>query len=407
MITEDKKFKLAVIASHPIEYQAPLFRRLAKNPAVDIFVYFCWDFGVKETYDEGFRQMVKWDIPLLDGYNYRFLKNYSLNPSPSFWGHINPGIITELRRNKYDAVLIHGYGWFSSWLAFLGAWTTGTPIILRGESDLQKKISSVKKNIKRIVLPMLFANINAFLYSYSLNKSYYKFYGVPESKLFFMPAAVDNDFFQKEAKRFQGREEELKNQIGFRHPEWPTALLIAQLIPRKRPMDLLRARAVISPKVNFNLIIVGDGEEAGRMKDFVKEKQLKDVYFAGFKNQSEIPLFYSISDILVLPSEFDPSPKVINEAMNFGLVIIATDKVGTAPDLVMGSESGYTYSVGDVDELAGTLEKVIRDDRLRMKLRDNSRATIDGWSYNEDVQGVIKSLRYILENQGMGSKPPA
>ncbi len=122
------KYKLAILVSHPIQYQAPLFKKLAERPEVDLTVYFCWDFGVKETYDSEFGKKLEWNIPLLDGYQYKFLKNYSLKPSSGFWGQINPSIILELLTNKYDAILIFGWNSFTNWLAFFTAFINKTPV---------------------------------------------------------------------------------------------------------------------------------------------------------------------------------------------------------------------------------------------------------------------------------------
>ena len=48
------------------------------------------------------------------------------------------------------------------------------------------------------------------------------------------------------------------------------------------------------------------------------------VYFSGFVNQSQISHYYSMADAVVVISSYDPSPKVMNEAMNFSLPVIAT-----------------------------------------------------------------------------------
>ncbi len=125
------KHKLAVLTSHPIQYQAPLFKKLVERPEVDLTVYFCWDFGVKEEYDVEFGKKIKWDIPLLEDYKYKFLKNFSLKPSSKFWGQINFGITNELRKNNYDAILVFGWNSFTNWLFFLTSFWHKTPVFLR------------------------------------------------------------------------------------------------------------------------------------------------------------------------------------------------------------------------------------------------------------------------------------
>src|SRR3989344_3471124 len=97
------KYRLAIVASHPIQYQAPLFRALAQDPRLDVTVYYCWDFGISEAgFDKELGVKVKWDIPLLDGYRYKLLKNWSPKPAPSFFGQINPSIIRELKEKEFD-----------------------------------------------------------------------------------------------------------------------------------------------------------------------------------------------------------------------------------------------------------------------------------------------------------------
>ncbi len=75
--------KLAIITSHPIQYNAPWFRQVAAQPGIDLKVFYLWDFGVKSRVDPGFKHAVTWDIPLLDGYAHEFVPNVSADPGTS------------------------------------------------------------------------------------------------------------------------------------------------------------------------------------------------------------------------------------------------------------------------------------------------------------------------------------
>lgn len=390
------KYKLAILASHPIQYQAPLFRKLAAHPQIDLIVYFCWDFGVeKEQMDPGFGVKLKWDIPLLEGYRYKFLPNLSPKPSSSLFGQINPSIIKELRKNHYDAIWVHGYVTLTSWFTFLGAWLSGTHIIFRGETDLSNPRPFLKRIIKKALFVPLFKKINAFLYSYKGNAEYYKHYKVPESKLFFCPCAVDNSFWQKQAEELKDKKIELKRNLGI-PDNYPVILFVAKLMPTKRPMDLLQAYKVLcNQHIKTSLIFLGDGQEAENLKNYVHNRNLKDVYFTGFKNQSELPLFYSIADVFVLPSEWDRSPKVVNEAMNFGLPIITTNGVGTAPDLIENGENGFIYPVGDVKALIDCLKKILTNQKIAEKMGEKSFNIVAKWSFEEDINGILKAISQI------------
>ncbi|MFW6129850.1 MAG: glycosyltransferase family 4 protein, partial [Atribacterota bacterium] len=329
-----KKYKLAILVSHPIQYQVPLYKKLAEHPKIDLMVYYCTDYGIKEKKDPGFGIKFKWDIPLLEEYNYKFLPNISLKPSNSFFGQINPSIIIELYKNEYDAIIIHGWSSFANILGIIGAKMSNTKIILKGEGDNLKNISNLIKIIKNLIYTLFFKIPNAFLYSYNKNKEYFKSYGVKEKKLFFFPCAVDNDLFQNELNKYESSRDKIKKKMGIDSKDI-IILFVGKLIKRKRPIDLLKAfKNIRKDNENVSLLFVGDGEQKDELENYINNNKLKKIYFSGFINQSEISKYYSIGDIVVLPSEYDPSPKAVNEAMNFKLPLILSNKVGTAYDLV-------------------------------------------------------------------------
>ncbi len=393
--SQEKRYRLAVLTSHPIQYQTPLWRTLAQHPQIDLTVYFCSDYGVTEKMSPDFGVKFKWDIPLLEGYRYRFLKNYAFSSSPSrFWGLINPGIVVELWRKQYDAILIHGYALAINWLSFFAAWLFATPIMFRGEIDLSTPRPFLRRFAKKAILVSLFRRIDAFLYSYKANAEYYKHYKVPDDKLFFCPCAVDNSFWQIRANESKNRRDQLRRDLGIPN-RYPVILYSGKLIPRKRPMDLLKAYELLCNQIKASLIFVGDGPEADNLRDYIHKKNLKEVYFAGFKNQSELPVFYSIADLCVLPSNHDPSPKTLNEAMNFGLPIITTNKVGTAPDIIKNGENGFIYPVGDIDALCECLSKLLSDVGLIKRMGEKSLEIVSKWSFEEDLNGILKALEYV------------
>jgi glycosyltransferase involved in cell wall biosynthesis len=398
------KYKLAALTSHPIQSQVPLFRMLSEHPEVDLTVYFCDSFGAdQKTYDPGFGMEIKWDIPLLEGYKYKILKNYSLRPSSGFWGLNNPGIINELLTNRYDAIWMHGYANLSSWFCFLGAWLTNAPIMMRGESHLMNYRPGWKRMLKKVFLPVLFDRIACFLTIGTLNAEYYKHYGVSERKMFLTPYTVNNEFFSEEYKKLKNKRSELKEMNGIA-PECPVILYAAKMMPRKKAMDLLKAYELMRNKTRAALVFVGDGGEKGNLELYAREHKLEDIYFVGFKNHTELPEFFSIADVFVLPSTDEPWGMVINDAMNFGLPVVTTDQVGAAPDLVKHGENGFIYPVGDIDKLAGYLSRLIHDDDLREKMGKRSLEIISKWGLDEDCDGIVSALKYVCGRSQSGER---
>ena len=147
--SKNSNYRLAVLSTHPIQYLTPFYRHLSRHPKIDLTVFFYTDWGLKPYKDEWFGQVVKWDIPLIDDYKCKFLRNFNLVPKPSsFFGVISPGIIKELKDGNFDAVLVHGWSRFTDWIAMLTAFASSIPVLVRGESNLISKISFWKNCIK-------------------------------------------------------------------------------------------------------------------------------------------------------------------------------------------------------------------------------------------------------------------
>ena len=131
------------------------------------------------------------------------------------------------------------------------------------------------------------------------------------------------------------------------------------------------------------------------MERFVAQHSLPHVFFLGFKNQQDLPACYAMSDLLVLPSSVEPWGLVVNEAMCFGLPVIASDRVGAAADLVNPGVNGFTFRVGDIESLAGLLRSLLVDGETRKKMGSQSYSLISRWGIPEDIEGVLESLKRV------------
>lgn len=393
-------FRLAAVVSHPIQYQAPLFRALADCAEIDLHVFFCSRRGVDEYHDAGFGKRLSWDIPLLGGYRYTFLKD--LSPLPDR-GRIpvvfNPEITTALARGNFDAVWVHGWNPASSWIACATGATLGLPILLRGESDGLAEPLGLKGKLKHTILASFFKRISGFLAIGSNNLRFYQSYGVPVERIFWTPYAVDNSFFLEHATGLEGQKALLREKQGI-PADRPVILYCGKLVDVKRPMDLLVAFAGLINDQQASLVFVGDGPLRRSMEQFVAERCLRHVYFLGFRNQTELPPCYAMADVLVLPSGFEPWGLVLNEAMCCGLPVIASDRVGAAADLVQEGVNGFTFPVGDTAALADRLKRVLSNEQAQEEMGEQSRRIIDSWSFREDIAGLLGALHTVAGDEG-------
>ena len=394
--------RLAYLVSHPIQYQVPLLQRLAAHPEILLHVYFMDDQGLARRLDPEFGVPVQWDIPLLEGYSSTLLPNRSpWRAADTAFRFVHPEILGVLRRERYDALMVHGYAHVTEWLAFWGARRTGTPILLRGESTLLGRKSPAVAAVKRFTLGALLPRIHAALAIGTRNREFYLAYGVPADRIFWVPYAVDNHRFRGDAERWQPSRAALRAALGL-PPDLPVLLYAGKLIPRKRPLDVLEAYARIAADHRAAVVMLGEGMERPRLEAAAARHRLPHVVITGFVNLTEIGRYYAVADVLVLPSEHEPWGLVLNEGMCFGLPVVASDAVGAAPDLVHEGDNGFVYPVGDVSALADALRRLLADPVRRARMGARSREIVAGFSYDADVAGILEALRRVTPRPGLG-----
>ncbi len=387
-----RRYRLAVWITHPIQYHAPLFRKLAEHPQINLTAYYGSEHGSVYRVDPEFGVSFRWDVALLEGYRYEFLRNYSLNRTPTgFWWVVNPSVIMRLFRRKYDAVVIHGYASATSCLAYLGAWLTHTPVLFRGETALRDQ-SRWRQVMKGMGLRFLFRHTAGCLAIGQKSAEFYRAYDVPQSRIFLTPYCVDNEFFTCQGNGWRLKREETRQELCLAN-DLPTLLFAGKLIPRKRPMDLIEAVTRLSMPVA--VLFVGDGPLRPALESEALRRGLTQVRFVGFQNQTVLPRYYAAADIFVFPSAYEPYGLAVNEAMCVGLPILTTPAVAASADLVREGENGFLFAVGDVKTLARRIRQLVTDRELCQAMGQRSREIIADWNYDACVKGVVSALECV------------
>jgi len=401
--SDSNNIKLLIYAIHPIMYQAPIFSELEnyKNsnlPWLDFTVYFGSKLSLKESYHHSFKSKFKNDFEdILKGYNYKFLKNYTFFEKEGFFSRINLGIIPKILFGKYDAVLLHGYNTLTSIIIILSCLLSRKKIIFRGESILRgnEDLLSIKNRIKTIYLKTLFSLCDKILYSCSGNKDFFLNYKVPMEKLVYIPCAVNNDFFQQNIKKLSPRVQHIKDSIGVREEDLVISMCCS-FTKRKRPIDLIKA-AIEMNNNNIFLLFIGDGPQKSIIESKLKDTGIR-YHITGFIGQNHISQYYLISDISVVLSDYDPSPKAMNEAMNFSNCIISTKNVGTAHDLIKENHNGYIIDVGDISKLKKILTNLEIKRNDVKKMGKNSLEIVSSFNYLKNAKAIEEALICTQEN---------
>lgn len=389
------KKKILYILSHPIHYQSPLLKSLADQKEIDLKVFYLTSHTLGGI-DKQFGEKIDWDTPLLDGYNYEFVKNYSMKPavSGSFFGLINFGIIKKIRKENPDVVIIHGWAYFTNWVIFILSFLFKAKLWMRSESPLNQELLKRKFVLKFkvfILKNLVFRKCDKFLYIGKQNKDFYKFYKVPDKKLFFAPYAVDNLFYQNQYKENASGKENIRNELGL-SSNAKVILTVGKYISKKRPLDVLTAYKNLQVK-NKSLIMVGEGEIRGEMEDYIKKNNLKNVFLTGFVNASKISKYFIAADVFVLASHAGETwGLVTNEALNFGLPIVISDMSGSAYNLVEDAKNGFVFKTGRTDELTERMQRVLTDFEFAKQAKIWSFNIIKDYSYNVIVENILNNL---------------
>jgi len=191
-------------------------------------------------------------------------------------------------------------------------------------------------------------------------------------------------------------------------PAVPGRLLFAGTISeRKDPITLLSALDSVRKDVpEAHLHLAGraiDAEYPRRVEQFVAERQLAGcTNFLGLLDVRTMMNEYAQCAVMVLPSRQETAPVVILEAMAAGKPVVATD-VGGVRDLIEDGVSGFVAPAGDVEQMAGRISQLLKDDALRERMGQRGkeiawerfRRDIIADRYYESYLGVAGRLRLV------------
>jgi len=391
--------RLAIVASHVIQYQDPFFRLLATDPEIDLTVLYLSNAGAQTYRDKDMGTTLRWDVDLLTGYHHLFLRNLAGDSNRGWTRHINPGVVPALLRGHYDMVIFMlGWGSISAMIGILTCRLAGIPFFLYGDSSFPPPEDSVRRRIRARLLRLLFRNTTGFMVSGVLNAEYYRHYGADPSRFFLLPWAVDNERFEKASCFATGERERMRESLGIR-PDQIVFAFSAKLVERKDPMTLLRAYERMPDRDRAVILFLGDGILREPLESYAREHELTGARFAGFVNQSELPRYYGLADVFVLPSAYEPRGAVINEAMACGLPVIVTDRCGSIGDIVLEGENAFIYPSGDAAALTASMTQLVDDPSLRLRMAARSRQIIATWTFARGVEGVKAAMHMLDERR--------
>ena len=401
-----RRLRLAVVATHPIQYQVPIFRVVAGDPDIELTAFFGSRIGLDGSRDDEFGTEVSWDVPLLAGYQHRFLRNRRRTATTRFAGLDCPDLAGELRRGHFDGVLVPAYHCYLYLQAFAAALRAGIPILYRPTiTDLDIGDAPWRQHARKGMLRTLYRCVSFALAIGKNARRHFEEHGVPAERIVSAPHCVDNTLYRGQADRWRVRREETRRELGM-GPEKFVVLFAGKLSPRKDPALLVRAVGASRHSSRLGLVFVGDGVMRAELESLASEVVPGGAVFTGFQNQSMIGKYYAAADCLVLPSRSGETwGLVANDAMNFGLPVIVSDRVGCAGDLVRDGETGYTFPAGDAAALSARLDALAGRPERAARMGARGRSILREYSPEAAARGIKEALvRARQEKKGSSAR---
>lgn len=383
--------RLAVISSHPIQYNAPLFKGLAQSAELDLKVFYSWE-GTSEQDDPEFAAKITWDIPLLEGYDYCFSENLAKDPGTHHFGGLDcPRLVETIEAWKPTTILVYGWA-FKAHLSVLRHFHRRIPVFFRGDSTLLTGGSGLRRPLRRAGLRWVYGHIDHALYVGQRNKAYFLRYGLKERQLDWVPHSVDNRRFAENGQQHQEEADRETRRLGI--PENALKLMFAgKFVPRKMPKSIIDAVIRLNAQKEdepIHLIMVGEGPLRQSLVD--RACGYDFIHICGFKNQRDMPIVYRMADVFLLPSSIETWGLAVNEAFACSRAVIASDKVGCTPDLVKDGETGFEFKCGDTSDLAMKIQRLHKNRELCRMMGENARRLIDDWSVERAAASMVTLL---------------
>ncbi|HEY7191757.1 MAG TPA: glycosyltransferase family 4 protein [Vicinamibacterales bacterium] len=388
-----RSFRVAVVASHPIQHFRPQYSSWAKLPDVDLTVFFASDHGVSAYRDPGFGRDVKWDGQL--DFPHEFLDDAAGKPVTH---RIDaPDLGARLSHFSPDVVVAYGYSQKVQRRAVRWARSARVPVLMTSDSELRASRTWPVRATKAVVVPWLLKDVTFFLTVGDANEAYYRHYGVSDDRFVRCSFPIDVRHYDSIMARRQCVRDRLRAELGL-PADHKVVLTVGKLVPRKRHADLVRfSNALQQHRDNVTVVIAGTGQEDDALRALAARTGTGGVMFAGFVSPERLAEYYCAADVYVHCSADEPHSLAITEAVYTGLPVVVSDRCGShgPTDDVQPGVNGFVYRCGDVQDLSQRIMHILDDGDLHAHL---SRASMRIGAAHQALahgQGLLHALTRV------------
>lgn len=368
--------KIAVVTPIPVPYRDAYWNALTDRPDVDLSVYYCARSKGDRPWEANWE--MRYHNEVLPGKN--LLRWWNADASV-FW---NPDVVKRLSAGQYDAVIIAGYNHLTLVAALRYCRREKIPYYLLWETH-ESKNRGIKGWIREKLVKWVLSRAAGVFPTGQLARRFLGERGVGEDRMMSFPNIPDVAALTGRVERLRPERKALREKHGL-DPERTTVVFVGRLIRKKRADDLIAALGQVPAEQDFQLLVVGDGEQRSDLEAQARQSiHAGRIHFAGFVEPENVDKIYALGDIFVLPSH-ETWGVVVIEALASGLQVIVSNRAGCHPDV---SHCATVFEFGDVDGLAKALQACF----AREGRKGDQSGLPAGWSFGEIAEKMAAFFR--------------
>jgi glycosyltransferase involved in cell wall biosynthesis len=364
--------RIALLTEIPSPYRIPLFNALAARDGVDLSVLFLRRSDPRHPYPV-YEQELAFDWHVLPGVD---------ELAGGRWLVLSRGVAPALRSLRPDLVLVGGWNQPAFWRARRHARGKGLPLVVWVESTSADRRSGARWFAR--ARDSFVRSADGFVVPGTASAGFLADLGVGADRITFARNAVDLGLFRDRTAAARERRDALRSERGITG----CCFLYAGRFAPEKGLDTL---LTTFGRVGGQLLLAGSGPEEDRLR----EAAPAGTRFLGWVSREELPDWYAVADVFVLPSRSEPWGMVLNEAAAAGLPLIASEEAGAARDLIEEGCNGFRVPAGDTGALERAMTALRDDADLRERAGERSMEiaasfTPEAWA--EAVAGLAVRL---------------
>lgn len=322
---------------------------------------------------------------------YKLMKGVSL---PKI-GKISLDVLRELKRKKYDIIILDGYGYVTQLINIFFLNKKKEMYFINVDGAVPKRN---EKQIVRLLKKAFLSKVPYFLCGSYETGNILVGYGSNLKRIIHHPftSLYKRDIY-KDVISFSDKIS-LRKKLEIKEKYMVISVgRFSYLNGYGKGYDVLLKAAERLKKLDIGWYIIG-GEPTDEFAKMKKEMKLENVHFVDFKKKEELKEYYRAADIFTLMTVGDVWGLVINEAMACGLPVITTDRCVAGVELVENGVNGYIIPVADTQSLVNHVQKILETDGMVEKMGHHSLEKIQDYTIENMVRIHISKFKEILNN---------